>query len=399
MCLTLAIALGWALISTKSEVVTQTAATEEALEETDRILDLLSSVLPPELGVLLPFAEAAVPVAQGIVAGGQNLTAAAGAAALGAGGGGGGADANLSGTPAGIARRAVHDFHESIRAPASSSTPASRPAGAGEADEFARLLQEAFAIAEEDSPAALELVDRCLALRFDDIDALQLRLSLLGKLARFEEMAQDAERLVDLRSDDPTAHIWRGLVHVLRGRGEGGVASFAQALLLDVEYAWAGALHGLALVQVGRAEEAFADFDRALVRSPNLVVAILGRGAAHAATGDFVSAALDLTRAIEMEPDNADTLAMRGEYHIRGTNYTAALVDFDRAMALAGRTPAMVFGYLIALSQQRKGEGVRAAPADKQKGADADTQPEAIELGTKPSDGVSRLTIPRWRGR
>ena len=167
-------------------------------------------------------------------------------------------------------------------------------------------------MAEEDSQAALERVDRCLALRLDDIEALELRLSILGKLARFEEMAEDAERLVDLRPGDPAAHIWRGLAHLLLEHGEGGEASFAQAVLLDVESSWAATLHGLSLVQVGRAQEAFGDFDRALARSPNLVVAILGRGAAHAATGDFVNAAFDLTRAIEMEPDNADTLAMRG---------------------------------------------------------------------------------------
>ncbi len=377
VALALALALGWALIYTKSEVVTQTAATEEAQEETDRILDLLSSVLPPEIGLLVPFAEAAVPVAQDIVAGGQDLTSAPGAVASG------GADATLSGTPAGIAQRAVHDFYRAIRASASG------PATSGEPDEFSLLLAEAFSLAEEDPQASLGRVDRCLALRFDDIEALQLRLSLLGKLARFDEMAEDAERLVGLRPDDHTAHIWRGLVYLLRGRGEGGLESLTQAMLLDVESAWAGALHGLALVQVGRAEEAFVDFDRALTRSPNLVVAILGRGAAHAAIGDFVSAAFDLTRAIEMEPDNADTLVIRGEYHIRGTNYTAALADFDRAMALAGRTPAMVFRYLIALSQQRKSGNAEAGPADQQEGADAETQPEATEFEAEPSDGVS----------
>jgi serine/threonine protein kinase/tetratricopeptide (TPR) repeat protein len=380
----IALSLSWALHVKQQTVRQQTAVAVQAKESEDLVLDLISR-LPLELRGPLRMAEAAVPMAKGMLQSEQ---------AESIWGGANGADASASsvGTPAALARRAAGELYKTVALP---NWPASPSAGE---DEAATHLKEAVerslaGHAEE----ALKLLDTYLEVKPDDFEARQLHTVLCGQVGRYDRMAGDADWLLALRGQAPNGFLWRGLALLLLDQVDRSLEDLSQASAMDRGSAWAKALRGLALVQLGRALEALPYFEEVLNGSPGSVVARLGRAMANAAVGRHQDAVADATEVIRVEPNNADALTIRGDCYLSLADFAAAASDFQRAMSIAGRTPALGIKYLSAVLQQRHFAEIKNAQPDA-KGDPAADPDEGSSRGPL-LDWFSRKVRPRTGGR
>ncbi|MCH8253295.1 MAG: protein kinase [Planctomycetes bacterium] len=351
--------LGWALWTTRTEVRQQTAAAEAAKQETNEILDLVSS-LPPEVALLFRGAEAIPPVVRGIMGSDEPAAKANNKPKRK------GANAAAVRTAAGLARRGAVEFYADMAAAAGpGNTSISVPP---------ESLRTAFDERATDPAHAKQLVDELLAANADDFDALQLHAVLLLDEHKYDAVAADAGLLVRLRPASFVGYLWRGLAGMLSGNTAASRDHFARAVELDANSAWAQTLYGLSATDVGLMDEAVACFDRALDLVPQLPVAILGRAVVYAATGQLDAAIAEVTRVLHQEPDNADAFAARGEYYSENGDYYNAARDISRAMELGGPTTALVAQYLALISR-------RGGPINPDVSDEEPSKTDEVEIG------------------
>ena len=221
--------------------------------------------------------------------------------------------------------------------------------------------------------AALDSLDRVLALETGNADAHAWRGDALRLLARTSEAStsyrraielhpdhpravnglghlaattgrwQDAlvhhDRVIRLMPDDAEAHNGRGIA--LSGLGEyrAALASFARALVLLSTYADAMINTGNTLRKMERFEEALASLDRAIECDPNLADAHYSRAGALMDLDRFGEALESCDLALSLSPEFPFALMRRGEILNRLGRYEEALVALNRGLALPSGPP------------------------------------------------------------
>ena len=187
-----------------------------------------------------------------------------------------------------------------------------------------------------------------------DYTARYLRALLNARAGRYEEMASDAAKLVELRGDDANAHLVRGLADLLVNQWEQSIADCDRALVISESLERAWVVRGLANLQLGLTSEALADFNQALALSPDLIAGRLGRAFAAFIHQQPEVALADCTHVLALEPQNIDALVARGEFYRATFAYDLALKDFQQASGLEGvslSTKLRILG--LALAAQR----------------------------------------------
>jgi adenylate cyclase len=190
-----------------------------------------------------------------------------------------------------------------------------RPQDLGAYDYAMRAMRHVWALEEEESVKALELVDRALGIDPDYPLALTLAAWCHAQRSVYNwatdiEASQAlalslAERAADLSGDDPLILTVLGAVHTfVHNRGTARVL-LERAVALDPNGAWAWSRLGWIDVYSDRPAEAIEKFERALRLSPldpmnfnNYV----GIGAAHENLEDYDQAVAFYRRGLEERP-------------------------------------------------------------------------------------------------
>lgn len=371
-----ALVLSAALLTKQGEIKTKeahlqevVAAAQAAKDESNQLLDafstLLGSGLPLEVGGPVRMAEAALPMVGRLFAG----------APSGRDSGGAGAPevaAVPTGTPEGIAQRAIQDFYNAVSL--------IDDEGIKDQPAMPEPLLEAYDLRDKDARAALDRVDDYLRDNGDDYRALELHAALAARLGEFATMAADADTLIRLRRDHPIPYVWRGLARLFQKDFARSLQDFNTAARFEEMSPWSRAFRALVLLQHSLPADAIAELDQALSEAPNLAIGLLARSIAYGAISDYRNALSDVTRVVDMEPANADALTVRGQYHAVLGNYAAAVDDFDRAMSLAGRSQALLVKWTLARLAMRQSETTERGASSVVEPADDDVAPDASRV-------------------
>ena len=363
-------ALSLALYSRQKKVETTTAVAEQAIGETEHLLDLVALLQASPLALK----DAATAMAQGMSGG--ELAGLTGtlttdfASKLAA----------MIGTPSAIALRVTGDFLDFLL-PDESAFPSIGGATDGELH-----LREAYRRwKERDFESAITLTESFLSIHTDSFEGRLLHAALSARLGKYDELASDAEAMLQLRGQDPHAYVWRGVANMLLDRVDRSLADATRALDMGGGAQWTRTLRGLAMIQQGRAPEAVTEFNEALKESPDLASARMGRANALMAAGRHREAMPDLNTVLDREPQNVNALVLRGDCHHGLGEYAEAARDFEAAMENAGRLPALLIKYAASLTAQRRGVGAvrEAEPRGAKmepKPVDPDEQPNRAPL-------------------
>ena len=190
-----------------------------------------------------------------------------------------------------------------------------RPQDLGSYDYTMRAMPHVWALEEEESAKALELLENAIAID----PQYPLALSLAGwchaqrsvynwtdDFAKSQEMARSlAERAAEMSGDDPVILSVLGAVHTfVRNFGTARVL-LERAIALDPNAAWAWSRLGWLENYSDRPECALEDFERALRLSPLDPMNFnnyAGMGAAHHVAQDYDRATALYRRALEERP-------------------------------------------------------------------------------------------------
>ena len=267
----------------------------------------------------------------------------------------------------------------------------SEPSAAGDdKDSLAYQLSTAHDPAYREFPAtAIVMVNFYIQQNGFDFDAIHLRTLLHSQLEQYDEMAKDAERLIQLRPQEPVGHVWRGLSRLLSGDMVGTLESVEAAnksgVGMNHELAkWCNTIRGLAFVSLGRPTDAIAFLDTALGQDNRFFCGILARAYASDVVGDLPVAIAFLSRAVSLEPDNVDCIVARGKRLSEMGDYRAARNDYETAVRMVG--PSATLAVLLTETMSRGFERRPAAPRDVESGKRSGT--------AQPSEGLRRSGEP-----
>jgi tetratricopeptide (TPR) repeat protein len=150
-----------------------------------------------------------------------------------------------------------------------SSTSTDEPRGPV-SGEFESLCEQAGAHAREhDFAGGLELIDRALTLRSDDLAARRLRVHCLAGVEAFEELLAECERTIALAAPDAWLFYERGYAREQVGRYDGALDDFTRALALDARHYKALQHRGWVLQLLGRHAAAVDDLSAAIELTPS----------------------------------------------------------------------------------------------------------------------------------
>jgi tetratricopeptide (TPR) repeat protein len=134
---------------------------------------------------------------------------------------------------------------------------------------------------------ALQSIDRSLALRPGDADALLNRGNVLEQLRRYEEALASYDQALALRADFAEAALNRGIALRYLSRHEEALTSYDRALALRPDYADAWNARGASLWDLRRLDAALASYDKALALNRDFASAHFNEGCIRLLTGDF----------------------------------------------------------------------------------------------------------------
>ena len=215
------------------------------------------------------------------------------------------------------------------------------------------------ALAEENSAAAMTLLDRSLEQDPAQFHARRLRAILNCAQQQFDRMLSDAESLVAMRSDESAGFLLRGAALLFHAQPVSANKDLEWARELGDSSAWLDVLMGISRTQVRDFTRAMTDFALAIESDPTLVPALLGRGMCHYELHDYDAAIADATQVIEAEPDNAAAHVLRGQSYDQLEKYDESLADYARASTLKPGSLSIVARIAFAQANRQRKEQAR----------------------------------------
>jgi tetratricopeptide (TPR) repeat protein len=180
-------------------------------------------------------------------------------------------------------------------------------------DRLRRLRDRVRGLEDDARPAsALLAVREILRNDPDDANALVLQGRLLTSLARYGEAEESLSRAIALFADDSAYAVHRELGHLYEswGRLELALSEFEKVVALRPEHASGHIYAGAVLARMGRFDEAIASHTRATQCSEGQIdEAYLNLGLVLRALERFAEAKHSLERAIELDPNYAEARA------------------------------------------------------------------------------------------
>ena len=181
---------------------------------------------------------------------------------------------------------------------------------------------------------ALACFDRALAIQPGHAEILNNRGNALRSLGRLDEALASYDHVLKVNPDHADALNNRGLT--LRGlqRFEEALASYARSLAIRPQFAPVYNNNGGVLYELKRFEEALVSYDRALAIHPDYPEALFNRGLVLQRLQRFDAALASYGRVLAIKPDYIEALNERANVLRELKRFDAALVSYDRALAI-----------------------------------------------------------------
>jgi tetratricopeptide (TPR) repeat protein len=173
-----------------------------------------------------------------------------------------------------------------------------------------------------------------LSLDGSDVPTYMQRALIYWTMAEDQLVLADAERIIQLDSQNALAYLLRGSSNQYLGDRLTPPADFTQASLLEPDNPDIYALIGSTYVQTGDDADASMNLERALALDPSHARSYYFRGLLAMGELHYDRAIADFTRAIEVDPQYLEPYYDRGLTYVRQGNFPAAIGDFDRVIAL-----------------------------------------------------------------
>jgi FkbM family methyltransferase len=182
--------------------------------------------------------------------------------------------------------------------------------------------------------AAIEWIDRAIAIRPNSAEFFYSRGNALRNLKRFDDALASYDQALTIKPDYAEALNNRGVALGALRHFDDALASYDRALAIRPDYAEAFNNRGVALGALRRFDEALASYDRALTIRPDYPEALNNRGVALEDLKRFDDALASYDRALSFKPDYPEAINNRGLALGALKRFDEAIVSYDRALAI-----------------------------------------------------------------
>jgi Tfp pilus assembly protein PilF len=182
--------------------------------------------------------------------------------------------------------------------------------------------------------AAVECLDKAIALKPDLIEAHSNRAAALNSLMRHQEALAGCDKALALKPDFPAAHNNRAHALIGLGRFQEAAESADATIALSPNFPEAYNNRGRALNAVARHEDAIASYARAIALKPDYAEAYNNCGSAFCNLARPVQALASYDRAIALRSEYAEAHSNRGTALGLLNRHEEALASYDNAIAI-----------------------------------------------------------------
>jgi serine/threonine protein kinase/tetratricopeptide (TPR) repeat protein len=183
----------------------------------------------------------------------------------------------------------------------------------------ARLLHQ-----EGREDAALAACDAALKIDPGYMDAHRVRVDVLRKLKRYEEVISSCDTLVMRGKPSPELYEFRGLAKEKLRDYQGAIEDQTLAIAMDPGNAASRAKRGALYLVTDAPRSALRDFDKAIELDAASADSLLGRGLALAAVGQHREAVADAAKAMGMAEPTATRLYNAARIHAQAAAAAAS---------------------------------------------------------------------------
>jgi len=211
------------------------------------------------------------------------------------------------------------------------------PDNAGLARDYTYRAQLLHADGREDD--ALAACDAALKVRPDEPNAHQLRIELLLKLERYDDVKRSCDALEARNKSSAAIYELRGLARASSKDHAGAIEDFTRAIALRPERAVLYVRRGVLYLVSDAPKLARHDFAEAIRIDPSDSDALIGRAAARVRLGEHRQAVEDAEKALRLSVPTADRLYIAARIYARASAVASAEIRtrFDDTVTLVAR--------------------------------------------------------------
>ncbi|HKI19541.1 MAG TPA: tetratricopeptide repeat protein, partial [Isosphaeraceae bacterium] len=196
-------------------------------------------------------------------------------------------------------------------------------------------------------PEAIRDLEQLLRLRPGDADASWLIGEAYQATGNLASALAAFSRLIERAPEDRDARFQRGLLALSLARPALAADDFSHILAVEPDLGRALYRRALALIWLGRSREALADLDAVIRNYPEDYVLYDLRGSVHESLGDHEQARADQQKASSFMPNDPTVLNERAWILANGP---ITRRDVERAVAMAQRAVALAPGQQLTLN-------------------------------------------------
>lgn len=188
-----------------------------------------------------------------------------------------------------------------------------------------------------DVHAALEVIDKSLALHPTSVNGLVKKGGFLSEIGETDEATSCFAEAMELDPNDADVHLHMGQMYLLDGDYQGSVQSLRRCISRSDALPVTHVSYGMALYKSGSIYQANDVFDEAIAAFPESAEVNLFHGEVLADQGNYAQAMRRFLRAFELSPECPLPFLNAGRVYVGTNDPMRAIAHFQQALAIDPR--------------------------------------------------------------
>ena len=202
----------------------------------------------------------------------------------------------------------------------------------------AAIAQTQKLLEDNKGPAALVYIDAFIKTQPENAAALAERALVYGKLEKYDEALQDANRAIAIAPGLAVAYANRAAIYILTKKYEDAYNDSNKALSLNPKLATAYGMRALVYERLEKYQLDIDDCGKAIALEPKTARFYDYRATAFRKMGEYQKALTDCNRAISLAPRRFQAHIERGYTYLLQRNLSKALDDYNTAIGIFPRS-------------------------------------------------------------
>lgn len=209
-------------------------------------------------------------------------------------------------------------------------------------------------------------------------------------LEDYEQMADNAQKAIDLEPDNARAYYLKGKAEQGRGNDNEAVSLLSKAIDLQPAYAEALLLRGQILLSQVKLEEALQDAETVVGGENEVESGLLLRGAIKEVDGQVEAAEADYRQVLELDPFNQQAYVYLAKLFLKQQRFADVISTMDDAIEMS---PVFAEAYALRAEAKQQTGDTEGAAKDATAAANLQASSEVTSEVIDPAASIKEIDI------